>query len=117
MLAFIKRFATGSYASTTSSIPATNSSEALSRDAFGFKKIIVTANRYGKLFGIDSSNGNIVWSRVLGLGSAAQVGGYTLPLKLFVTRDVTDGEIPQVVLVTRRHSNEASIRTFGCVPC
>jgi hypothetical protein len=72
----------------------------------------VTANRYGKVFGIDSSNGNVAWSRLLSLGHVAAVGGINLPLKLFVTKTVSDGEIPQVVLVARRHGYDVRLSFF-----
>jgi ER membrane protein complex subunit 1 len=82
--------------------------DALWRDAFGFRKIIVAATPLGKVFGIDSSNGNIVWSRAFGLGWAAEVGGRILPVKLFVIRTVNDGDTPQVVIVTQRIADNVS---------
>ena len=90
---FVRRFVTGSYATVSASVAApANASEPLSRDAFGFRKVIVAATPYGKLYGIDSANGEVLWSRVFGLGWAAQVGGQIIPAKLFVTRTVNDGE-------------------------
>lgn len=41
-----------------------------------------------------------MWNRILGLGSAASVGGSIIPEKMFVVKTVSDGEVPQVVLVT-----------------
>ena len=106
---FVRRFVTGSYATVSASVAApANASEPLSRDAFGFRKVIVAATPYGKLYGIDSANGEVLWSRVFGLGWAAQVGGQIIPAKLFVTRTVNDGESPQVVLVTQRKANNVS---------
>ena len=104
---------TGSYASThsaplprCSSSKSSNSTEPiLSRDTFGFRQIIVAGTSYGKVFGIDSSNGEIVWSRVFGLGWAAQVGGRVLPVKLYVTKTVADGGDPEVVIVTQRRAD------------
>ena len=104
---------TGSYASThsaplprSSSPKSSNSTEPiLSRDTFGFRQIIVAGTSYGKVFGIDSSNGEIVWSRVFGLGWAAQVGGRVLPVKLYVTKTVADGGDPEVVIVTQRRAD------------
>lgn len=101
---FVKRFATGSYASVSSSASSDDAGP-LARDAFGFRQIIVAATPLGKIFGIDSSNGEIIWSRVLGLGWAAEVGGQVIPVKLFVTRAVSDGDTPQVVLVTQRRAD------------
>ena len=98
-MGFVKRFATASYASVSAAI---SHDSGLYRDEFGFKKIIVTATRHGKIFGIDSSNGHVVWSRILGLGSVASVGGVIVPVKMFVVKSVSDGEVPQVVLLTTR---------------
>lgn len=98
-MGFIKRFATTSYASVSAAI---SHDSGLYRDEFGFKKIIVAATEHGKMFGIDSSNGHVVWSRILGLGSTANAGGVIVPVKMFVVKSVSDGEIPQVVLITTR---------------
>lgn len=101
---------TGSYASISSSVaPLANATDILSRDTFGFRKLIVAATPYGKVYGIDSANGEIVWSRVFGLGWAAEVGGQVIPVKLFVTRTVSDGDAPQVVLVTQRKANNVCL--------
>jgi len=112
LLGFVKRFATASYASVSAAI---SHDSGLYRDEFGFKKIIVTATQHGKIFGIDSSNGHVVWSRILGLGSVASAGGVIVPLKMFVVTSVSDGEIPQVVLLTSRRGFDVgpvtSIRT------
>ncbi|KDR78137.1 hypothetical protein GALMADRAFT_94668 [Galerina marginata CBS 339.88] len=110
---FINRFVTGSYASpTASAAPATtNSSEPISRDTFGFRQIIVAATVFGKIYGIDSSNGEIVWSRVLGLGWAGQVGGRVQPVKLYVTKTVSDGGNPEVVLVAQRRADNTLVDT------
>ncbi|KAI0633153.1 DUF1620-domain-containing protein [Trametes polyzona] len=109
---FVRRFVTGSYASASDSVaPSGNATEPPSRDTFGFRKVIVAATSHGKFYGIDSANGNILWSRVFGLGWAAQVGGQIIPAKLFVTRTVSDGEDPQVVLVTQRKANNGLVDT------
>lgn len=108
VVAFARRFATGSYASVSSSVaPQANDSLPLSRDAFGLRQIIVAATSHGKVFGLDSSNGEIVWSRVFGLGWAAEVGGRIIPLKVYVTRAVgdADGDTPQVAIVTERKAD------------
>ena len=99
-MGFIKRFATASYASVSAAI---SHDSGLYRDEFGFKKIIVAVTQHGKVFGIDSSNGHVVWTRVLGLGSVASVGGVIIPVKMFVVKTVSDGEVPQVALLTTRH--------------
>ncbi|KAI9058646.1 DUF1620-domain-containing protein [Trametes sanguinea] len=109
---FARRFVTGSYASVSAPVAhSSNTTEPLSRDAFGFRKVIVAATSHGKIYGIDSANGDVLWSRVFGLGWAAQVGGRIIPAKLFVTRTVNDGETPQVVLVTQRKANNGLVDT------
>lgn len=102
----MKRFATASYASVSAAI---SHDSGLHRDEFGFKKIIVAATEHGKIFGIDSSNGHIVWSRVLGLDSVASVGGVIMPVKMFVVKTVSDGGVPQVVLVTVRRGLDVRV--------
>jgi hypothetical protein len=106
---FVRRFATGSYESASSYVAPSAQTGPLSRDAFGFRQIIVAASPIGKVFGIDSSNGNVIWSRVLGLGWAAEVGGVVIPLKMFVVRTVSDGGSPEVVLVTQRKADNVSV--------
>lgn len=109
---FARRFVTGSYASPHSapsprvSSKTLNSTESLLfRDTFGFRQIIVAGTASGKVFGIDSSNGEIIWSRVFGLGWANEVGGRVVPAKLFVIRTVADGGDPEVVVVTQRRAD------------
>lgn len=92
----------------TASAASSSDEDTLTRDAFGFRQIIVAATPYGKIFGIDSSNGRVLWSRVLGLGWAAKVGGTIIPTKMFVTRTVSDPEGPQIVLVTQRRADNVS---------
>jgi outer membrane protein assembly factor BamB len=82
-----------------------NSSEELSRDLFGFRQIIVAATSHGKVYGIDSSNGEIIWSRILGLGWAEGVGAEMMPVKIYVTKSVSDGGDPEVVLVVQRRAD------------
>src|SRR6267154_117548 len=62
---FARRFATGSYATVSASAASSSAEDTLTRDAFGFRQIIVAATSHGKLFSIDSSNGRVLWSRVL----------------------------------------------------
>ena len=116
LVSFARRFVTGSYASTHSvplshsSPKSSNSTEPLlSRDTFGFRQIIVAGTAQGKVFGIDSSNGEIVWSRVFGLGWAGEIGGRVVPVKLFVTKTVADGGDPEVVIVTQRRADNVRL--------
>ncbi len=109
LLKFVRRFATGSYASASSSAVRTaDGAGTLWRDTFGFRQIILAASVHGKLFALDSSNGDIVWSRILDLGWAAEVGASHVPVKIFVTRTVSDGSEPQAVLITQRRANNVS---------
>ncbi|KAH7906600.1 hypothetical protein BJ138DRAFT_1015952 [Hygrophoropsis aurantiaca] len=112
LLSFAKRFATGSYA-TVSASAAASAEDTLSRDAFGFRQVIVAATAHGKLFGIDSSSGQIMWSRVLGLGWARKVGGTIIPVKMYVTRTVSDGDgdTPQVMLIVQRRADNTLVDT------
>ncbi|TFK18337.1 DUF1620-domain-containing protein [Coprinopsis marcescibilis] len=111
LINFIRRFVTGSYASATSSAVPQSQNGTLYRDAFGFRQIIVTATTYGKVFGIDSSNGNVLWSRSLGLGSAINVGGVVTPKKMYVIKTVSDGTDPEVVIIAERRNAYRMVAT------
>jgi hypothetical protein len=65
IIRFIIRLTSSSYSSAVSTTPL--SLDKLHRDQFGFQKLVVIITKGGKLFGLDSANGNIVWSRNLGL--------------------------------------------------
>ncbi|EKM76614.1 hypothetical protein AGABI1DRAFT_62973 [Agaricus bisporus var. burnettii JB137-S8] len=81
ILHFLKRFVMNqsSLLTTKNNI---QSDEAV-RDEFGFRQIIVVATMFGKVYGIDSATGNVVWTRLLGLGWAANGGARLAPLKLY----------------------------------
>jgi len=55
----------------------TQADNSLVKDKFGFKKLVVVATAPGKLFGLHSVDGSIVWSKYL---------PHTKPLSLFVAR-------------------------------
>lgn len=83
--------------SRTSSLSAKRKqSEPLFRDPFGFRKLIVVSTATRKVFGIDSANGNVVWSKLLDLALSEST---VIPFKLFATATVTDGKIPEIVLL------------------
>ncbi|KAJ1304201.1 hypothetical protein OPQ81_008601 [Rhizoctonia solani] len=92
---FMKRFATGSYASLTS-----GASSSLERDAFGFRKILVAATNYGTLLGIDTAQGTVVWRKIIGVSSTGPAD--VTPFKLFVTKSALEGPDPEVVLVAEK---------------
>lgn len=65
---------------------------------------------FGKVYGIDSVTGDVVWTRLLGLGWAAQVGGRVIPVKLFAFNgegvgDKGKGTRSDVVLVAQRRAD------------
>ena len=113
LLNFVKRFVTGPYTSTHKrALPTPQKEldlELLTRDEFSFRQVIVTANDLGKIYGLDSTSGAILWSRVLGLGWAAQIGGQIIPSKLFVVRTIADGGFPEAVLVAQRRANNVQL--------
>jgi ER membrane protein complex subunit 1 len=84
----------------------------LVRDPFGFRQVIVAATVFGKVYGLDSADGSVLWSRVLGLGWASEsgVGGTVDVVKIFVVGDLEgsehEGKVtgPQVVLVAQRRA-------------
>ena len=61
---FVTRFTSSSYASTLSVKPL--SATQLHRDQFGFQKLVLGVTSFGKLYALDSSSGQIVWSKSLG---------------------------------------------------
>lgn len=77
----------------------------LSRDQFGFRQVIVAATKLGKIYGIDSSNGEVIWSRMLSYGWAESVGAQVVPVKIYTVKTVSDGGDPEVVLVTQRRAD------------
>ncbi|KAJ1304145.1 hypothetical protein OPQ81_008545 [Rhizoctonia solani] len=92
---FTKRFATGSYASLTST-----ASSSLERDAFGFRKMLVVATNYGTLLGIDTAQGTVVWRKIIGVSSTGPAD--VTPFKLFVIKSALEGPDPEVVLVAEK---------------
>lgn len=100
---FGRRFLMGSAASTPTkpSGPTKKEPTPLFRDEFGFRKLLVVATSTGKIFGIDSDGGHIVWSRFL---AEALFGGSIRPVKIFTTVSVSDARDPEVVLVAERVS-------------
>ena len=118
MLNFVKRFVTGPYASTHKRVLPIPQKELkldlLTRDEFGFRQVIVTANDLGKIYGLDSTSGAILWTRVLGLGWTAQIGGKIIPSKLFVVRTIADGGSPEAVLVAQRRASNVQLFVRFC---
>jgi ER membrane protein complex subunit 1 len=84
----------------------TSALDPLARDAFGFRQVIVAVNDLGKIYGLDSGSGAVIWSRILGLGWAAQFGAQITPVKLFVVQTAADGGFPEIVLVAQRHATD-----------
>ncbi|KAF8636102.1 hypothetical protein AX17_003807 [Amanita inopinata Kibby_2008] len=97
---FFIRFTTGSYPSSTSPVnPASSNTTELVRDTFGFRQLIIAATQRGKVYGIDTANGDIVWSRAFGVGWASGLGpdgkvvGATLSVaKIYEVEGVVSGK-------------------------
>ncbi|ESK86134.1 duf1620 domain-containing protein [Moniliophthora roreri MCA 2997] len=114
LIHFFKRFATGDYVSVTSSAAPVKQQTGLGlhRDTFGFRQVIVMATSRGKIFGLDSSNGEILWSKLLSRGSLTNAG--VKSIKMFLVKAVGDASTgleesekanadgPEVVLVAHR---------------
>ena len=97
---FTQRFLTGQHAITT--LTPTNDSEgALWRDTHGFKKLVVLATSTGKIFGIETQRGDIVWKFKL-----ANPAVTFRPLKLSVIKTVTERLHPEVALVGAVSTNQ-----------
>ncbi|KAF8325526.1 hypothetical protein F5887DRAFT_1065329 [Amanita rubescens] len=136
---FIRRFATGSYPSTVSPAAIANSTN-LARDPFGFRQLIIAATEFGNVYAIDTANGEIVWSRIFGLGWAGEpgkngkiVGGRVDVVKVYVIKPVGSSGIrkkdkkkkkgktvsfvpeevtqPEVVLIAQRTAHNTLVDT------
>ncbi|KAI0069755.1 hypothetical protein K474DRAFT_1713951 [Panus rudis PR-1116 ss-1] len=119
---FVKRFVSGNYAPALSSSQQQQQQEVntttLSRDPFGFRRLIIVGTTHGKVYALDSASGEIVWSRVFGLGWAAEVGVRVLPVKMFVVKGVAESaqgegsrEGPEIVLVAQRKASNGLVDT------
>lgn len=71
----------------------------LHRDQFGFQKLLVAVSRGGKLYALDSANGNLIWTRNLGLfGEKAQLE----IVNMWVVREVSELGSPTLAVVAVR---------------
>lgn len=84
-------------------LDATATPSALFRDEFGFTKVIVAITSTGKIFGINSATGALLWGRILGLDIGMIVPNPTL----HVIRSVLDGALAPVVAVVANRQNGA----------
>ncbi|KAJ7483329.1 DUF1620-domain-containing protein [Mycena latifolia] len=108
--AFAQRFVTGAPPREEVVVSAHNHTASLSRDAFGFKQVLVAATAYGSVFGLDTASGAVLWTRMLGLGWAGEgVGGKVKPAKIFVVDGEGDGK--DVVLIALRKANNNLVDT------
>jgi hypothetical protein len=111
-VAFAQRFVTGAPPREEVVVSAHNHTASLSRDAFGFKQVLVVATASGSVFGLDTASGAVLWTRVFGLGWAgAGVGGTVKPVKLYVLDG--DGEGKDVVLIAQRKATNVG-HLFDC---
>ncbi|KAG1895707.1 uncharacterized protein F5891DRAFT_1193876 [Suillus fuscotomentosus] len=106
-----RHITTSSYATVTALAASSLDEDTLMCDTFGFQKIIVAATPYMKIFGIDFSNGQVLWSCMLSLGWAVKVGGTIILIKMFITWTVSDPEGPHIVLVTQYWADNSLVDT------
>ncbi|KIM29172.1 hypothetical protein M408DRAFT_328872 [Serendipita vermifera MAFF 305830] len=105
---FFQRFATGRYANPSSPSAATSNNAAamtsnvgtdgLWRDTYGLKKIVVMATGTGKVFGIETLKGKVIWSIKLGAGSP-DLSMKIKPIRMVVLKTASEGFHPEVGLV------------------
>jgi len=78
----------------------------LHRDQFGLQKLVVAVAKNGKVFALDSSNGEIVWSKSLGLtrhsGPELDVQG------MWIVREVGEGVNPTLAIIATRTVEDVS---------
>ncbi|KAJ7261871.1 hypothetical protein C8J57DRAFT_1184056 [Mycena rebaudengoi] len=107
---FAQRFVTGTPPREEVVVSVHDHNASLTRDAFGFKQVLVAATAQGSLFGLDTASGTVLWTRVLGLGWAGDgVGGSVVPAKIFVLDGEGDGK--DVVLVAQRRAQNTLVDT------
>ncbi|BEI80692.1 hypothetical protein CcaverHIS002_0112210 [Cutaneotrichosporon cavernicola] len=86
------------------------SKDKLHRDQFGLQKLVVAISRGGKVYGLDSANGGILWSRNLGFfdqnGPELQVYG------TWATRGLGERGNPQIGVVAVRTREDKQV-TLG----
>lgn len=87
------------------------SKDRLHRDKFGLQKLVVAVTRGGKVFGLDSANGNIVWSRNLGFFN--EHGAELSVYDTFATRALSESGNPQVGVVAVRKRGDEKEVTVG----
>jgi ER membrane protein complex subunit 1 len=65
----------------------------------------------GKVYALDSSNGNVLWSKLLGNGWTSEVGGAEMSTrKLAIVKGVGEGEgRAEAVLVVERRARNVSV--------
>ncbi|KAI6105189.1 hypothetical protein EV401DRAFT_2078492 [Pisolithus croceorrhizus] len=101
----------------SSDVPST-----LYSDQFGFRQVIVAATIEGILYGLDSSDGRVIWRRLFGLGWASdRADGRVFPVKMYMLPEKVghvaddggkEGTMNQtVVVVTQRRAHNSLVDT------
>ena len=83
------------------------SKDTLYRDQFGFQQLVVAFTASGKLYALDSSHGNIVWSTLLGLSGG--IRGELELVGMWNVRAVTESGNPIISVVAVRTRREVGI--------
>jgi hypothetical protein len=87
-----------SYSSAITVVPL--SSDRLHRDQFGFQKLLVAVTKGGKLYALDSANGNTVWTRNLGVfGERAELE----VVNMWTVRELSELGNPTLAVVAIRN--------------
>jgi hypothetical protein len=101
---FFTRLTASSYSSAISVVPL--SSDKLHRDQFGFQKLLVVVTRGGKLYAMDSANGNIIWTRNLGLfGEKAELE----VVNMWTVRELSELGNPNLAVLAVRNGKVSII--------
>ncbi|WVQ68755.1 uncharacterized protein L199_006964 [Kwoniella botswanensis] len=102
VIRFAKRFTAASYTSALQVTPLNTTH--LHRDQFGFQKLLIAATAKGKVFALDSSTGNVIWSRNLGLTS--EKGSEIAVEDIWNVRDGEGGREPMLAILATKTVGE-----------
>lgn len=99
---FARRFTSANSAIATTPL----SLHHLHRDVFGFQKLLLAVTTGGKVFAMDSTNGNILWTK--NLGKFADNGADLDVFDVWTVRDLGESGSPMLAVLAVQGGAEVS---------